>query len=228
MSKDKLNKKNSDYRGALLKAVESDGDHPVNNGIHMEAHHLVSSEAIKLSKTETFLKDSNYQINNLSNLVFLPATLPGACHLEVQLHRGNHISTTKEQDDDDDDKHPISYHKKVADLLGRVKKQTYKECTDSRKDIDKAFQKQMSNLSKKILIKVNQFKFPLSPIMDSFKPDASVGCGNCVNVKEHQLDASQCHSKRDHHDQQHPKFKSGKFPQMITRTKKTYQTKAGQ
>ena len=228
MSKGNVNKANSDYRGALLKAVESDADHPINNGIHMEAHHLISSEAIKRSSMETFLIDNDYEINDLSNLAFLPATLPGACHLEIQLHRGNHISTTKEQINDDDDKHPRTYHLAVAKLLREVKKQTYKDCTDSRKDINKAFKKQMSKLSKKILVQVNRFELPLSPIMNAFKPGASVGCGNCVNIKEHQLDANQCHSKRNHHDQQHPKFKSGKFPQIITRTKKTYQTKAGQ
>ena len=228
MSKGNTDKKNSDYRGALLKAVKDDNDHPINNGIHMEAHHLVSQEAVKQADMKTFLESSGYEINDLSNLVFLPATLPGACHLEVQLHRGNHIAPNSEQDDDDEDHHPRDYHKTIKRLLRKLKANTLKSCSSDSEDIKRSTEKEMKKLSSRILDDIEEFDIALSPIMHAFKPESSLGCGNCVDVKEHEIDASRCKTdQRDHYNEEHPKFRNGKYLKTIKLTKRQYKLKVG-
>ncbi|NRG06170.1 AHH domain-containing protein, partial [Vibrio coralliilyticus] len=78
------------YRKRWVNNVKSKPDHPFNNGIHMDTHHLISAEAVKISKLGKNLVNKGYDINLLSNLVGFPATLPGACQLHCQLHRGDH------------------------------------------------------------------------------------------------------------------------------------------
>lgn len=101
-----IEKKN--YRKDWLKNAEAQGNHPINFGIHMDTHHLVSAEAIKISKLGNSLKNKGYVIDSLSNLVGFPSTLPGACHLGIQLHRGDHIISRPGEE---------PYHKYVSSLL---------------------------------------------------------------------------------------------------------------
>ncbi|ATD08778.1 AHH domain-containing protein [Pseudoalteromonas piscicida] len=228
MPKGNVNKSNSDYRGALLKVVENDLEHPINNGIHMEAHHLISNESIKQAKMQSFLVDAGYDINHLSNLAFLPATLPGACHLNVQVHRGNHFGTLSEQDNDDDAVHPVYYHDVVRKMLIELKIKKLNDCGGEPEKVEKKLRKCMAQLSEDILEEIEYFTLPLSPIMKAFHPLSKVGCGNCINVKEHQEDSSNCDvSDRDHSGETHPKFKSGKFLKTIDIAKVKYNLRIG-
>jgi hypothetical protein len=72
--------------------------------------------------------------------------------------------------------------------------------------------------SKKILSKIEEFKLPLTSIFESFKEGKQMGCGNCIDIKEHEQSASDCGSGRDHHGRKHPMFKDGK-EREITRLK---------
>src|SRR5690606_37771760 len=93
------------YRTTIINAVKNDTGHPHNHNMKMQAHHLVSAKGVQLAQMGRKLEQLGYNINVLENLVLLPSTLQGACHLKVQLHRGDHTH--------EDDDHPISYHRKV-------------------------------------------------------------------------------------------------------------------
>lgn len=221
-------KKGSKYRKDLLEAVGEDPSHPINQGIHMEAHHLVSSEGVKLSGMVQLLKDTNYNINVVKNLVFLPATLPGACHLEVQVHRGDHYCYEGAPEEDDDDLHPRNYHLEVRDMVKRMKKHIKKCDTDCQRNSEKA-QKIMNKLSQQILEMIADYEVPLSPVYKSFKNGQPVGCKNVINIKEHAAASGECAAGREHEGEEHPKFKSGKYLRKITRpnASKRYHLRVG-
>jgi len=155
MSNGSVNKGHSNYRAALLNKIGTDPEHPINQGIHMEAHHLISQEAIKESRLGPFLVDCNYHINTLKNLAFLPATLPGACHLEVQIHRGNHIAQKKEQGNDDDDAHPESYHELICSMLLALQRKKLSNCVISPNSNDNEVILEVNKLSNKIIKKIH-------------------------------------------------------------------------
>jgi len=229
MSVGSITKKGTDYRKTLMNKVKGDRNHPINQGIHMEAHHLISEEGIKLARIGNTLKDSGYNINDDKNLIFLPATLPGACHLEVQLHRGDHFGPDPwaEQEDDDDDHHHISYHMEVRDLLLALERQI-DDCRGDCSSTANKLQKMLNRTSSSIAKKIQRYQVPLSVIYKSFKNGKSMGCGNCIDIVEHRSDAINCQSDRDHHGEEHPKFRSGKFKQTITRQKSAYTLRAAQ
>jgi hypothetical protein len=105
-----IEKKN--YRKTWLKKVESDSNHPINFGIHMDTHHLISAEAIKKSKLGDTLKRKGYVVDTMNNLVGFPATLPSACHLKLQLHRGDHKKIKSDVE---------PYHDYVASIVRGLK-----------------------------------------------------------------------------------------------------------
>ena len=209
-------KKDAKYRKNLFAKVEGDTTHPINNGIHMQAHHLISEEGLKMSQMGNLLKMRGYDINAIKNLVFLPSTLPGACHLGVQPHRGNHIFK--------DDEHPKSYHQEVGTRLTDMQEEV-DNCSAS--DSAKKTQKLINATSKVLLGKIKSFSLPLTPIMTKFDTDKQIGCGNCIDVKEHQADSTPCKSNRDHYQQAHPMYKSGKEMKEITIPKIQYALKVG-
>ena len=96
------------YRKRWVNNVKKLPSHPYNNGIHMDTHHLISAEAVKHSELGENLVNKGYDINQLSNLVGLPATLPGACQLHCQLHRGDHTFSRPREE---------PYHRYVSCLL---------------------------------------------------------------------------------------------------------------
>lgn len=219
--------KDSKYRKRLIAAVRNDQSHPFNQGIHMEAHHLVSAEGVEISELGELLEDRNYDINLLGNLAFFPATLPGACHLEVQLHRGNHFGYATEQAMDDDECHPESYHITVRDALLGIE-EDLRECKKDCETSQKKVQDMVDDKSREILRAIARFRVPLSPISHSFRSKHPVGCGNCIDVLEHETKNSYCESDRDHENQAHPKFKNGNLMQTITRPKgQAYTLKVG-
>lgn len=182
MSKTSIDK-DSQYRKRLLRAI--DEDHPIHNGIDMQAHHIISAKGISLSGLDWKLKEYSYFINNIENLVFIPCTLPGACHLGVQLHLGDHTF----QDDD----HPRSYHSDVSDRIKRLEEKMDKRC-EKKKPIQGLIDKE----SIKILRSVSNFELPLTKIFRYFQVNDknTVGCGNARTINQHSN--QNCDASRDH------------------------------
>jgi len=146
------------------------GAHPLSHGIVMQAHHLISSKGAKNSGLEADLVELNYEINVVNNLVFLPSTLEGACHLNVQLHRGDHkakIPDTK------------NYHRYVQGQIADIK-QKINDC-DKNEEKKSPIQDAMDLVSREILNEIAAFDIPLSFIYKNFKPDS--GLGGCCNKK---------------------------------------------
>ncbi len=194
-----IEKKN--YRKDWLKNAEAQRDHPINFGIHMDTHHLISAEAIKISKLGKSLKNKGYVIDSLSNLVGFPSTLPGACHLGVQLHRGDHKHKRPKEE---------PYHKFVSSLLiadaedilacyGRT------EIEEKKSEIHKL----IDPVGKKVLRKVLSYQLPLTVIFDRFKQDQDgIGCSNCHDIKPAEKSIELCSKNRNHYGEIDKKYQS--------------------
>lgn len=196
-----IDKKN--YRKEWLKNAEAKDDHPINFGIHMDTHHLISAEAIKISKLGNSLKNKGYVIDSLNNLVGFPSTLPGACHLGIQLHRGDHLFSRSEEE---------PYHKQVATLL-KADSGFIKKCYGRTeiKENNSEIHKLIDPLSKKVLKKVLSFELPLTVIFDRFEQGVNgIGCANCFDVKPAQKSNDKCHKGRNHYGEIDKKFQSSK------------------
>lgn len=179
--------KDSKYRGTIMEAVSNDEDHPVNKGIEMQAHHLISAKGITDSGLSDKLESMGYKINALKNLALIPCTLKGACHLGVQLHRGNHTFH--------DDEHPRSYHKEVIERLIALEQEMDNKC---RKN--KPIQGLLNKESAKILNMIVKFRLPLTKIFLSFDFDGvhkHVGCSNSDSLPAYDV-SSNCVSDRNH------------------------------
>jgi len=124
--------------------------HPLSHGIVMQAHHLISSKGAKNSGFAADLVALNYEINVVDNLVFLPSTLEGACHLHVQVHRGDHKQ--KLQDGK-------NYHQYVKKRISEIKK----DINDCKENDGKEspIQDDMNAISVKLLNKIANFTLPL-------------------------------------------------------------------
>lgn len=182
----------SGYRKRIENAVKPDATHPFNNGIPMQAHHLLSAKGVQLANMGKKLAALGYDINVLENLVLLPCTLDGACHLGVQLHRGDH--TYK------DDDHPISYHKLVQKYVEQLESflDACSGCDnagDAKRQRQKV-QKRLDKVSSKILKKIAGFRVPLTRIHRAFEPDNPVGCSGKHNISDHH--AQNCPQNRQH------------------------------
>lgn len=201
--------KDSKYLAAITKRIALDRGHPRHNGIKMQAHHIISAEGVKRSTKGSTLVKFGYDINCLKNLVFLPCTLQGACHLGIQPHRGNHTapsdpwpgSKASERVDEnsyDDDAHPESYHimvsQKVKDIAGHLDR----ECKGNARDAGVA-QEKLDDLSQTILLTIygRPNRARLTKIADSFLPGHPIGCSGAHSVGSHNKSKS-CPSDRDH------------------------------
>lgn len=220
MNKGVVSKKGVDYRKALLKAV---GDtHPVKRKIHMQAHHLISEEGIAKSEIGETLINRGYNVNELNNLVFLPSTPAGACHLEVQLHRGDHTHECEEDFSDDD--HPLTYHHVVKGMVKAVEQQI-DDCDDA--DFKKA-QQLLDEISKDILLLISEFKLPLTKVFKAFRPGNKIGCSNSVDVNEHKAKNEICKHSRNHEGISNPMYVTSKSRPSINMGKVNYELKVGQ
>ncbi len=205
----------------------------------MQAHHLISTSAVKDTKMEVLLEDiRGYDINHHKNLVFLPGTLQGACHLSVQPHRGDHTTPIEEDIDDiydDDEDHPDAYHRKIFKRLKAIEPEI-RSCEDNtEKSVEETY-KILNRTSSVILSFIRNFKLPLTNIFEDFLNDSDIGCGNCIDVKEHENNAGPCTAmnpknpslRRNHIGKIHPLYKSGRYPKTITIKKEIYKPKVGQ
>jgi len=218
--RDTTTKEGFDYRKALEANLKNPNSHPINNGVHMQAHHLISEEGIK--KFKTILKGREYNINVVANMVFIPSTPAAACHMNVQLHRGDHTHVADEHGPDDE--HPVEYHKYIKNILKKLNKKI-KDCEKySNADV----QRWLDNESMIALSRIKQNQLALTAIYRAFYPNSAIGCGNCINVKEHEANATPCNQDRNHRGKDNPMFKSSKLRSRLTIKKYNYKLRVGQ
>ncbi|MEZ9299242.1 AHH domain-containing protein [Vibrio splendidus] len=187
------------YRKRWVNNVKKSSGHPFNNGIHMDTHHLISAEAVKHSELGENLVNKGYDINQLSNLVGFPATLPGACQLHCQLHRGDHTFSRPREE---------PYHryvsgelrdpeirKKIKKCYGKTKK------TETESDIHKL----LDPISEDILDEINFvvggkfYALPLTKISHYFVPGGP-GCACQFDINAAEVNSEKyCTSDRLHY-----------------------------
>ena len=210
------------YLKAIQRNIALDSAHPKHHGIKMQAHHLLSQDGIVLSSLGTKLVQFGYEIDALENLVFLPCTLQGACHLGVQPHRGDHSAAsefassggvsrrTEEADEENynDDAHPYSYHRLVASQLKTLVSRMERKC-NGKAGVGDVFVEALHDLSQSILMTVygRPHEARLTSIADHFRLGNKVGCGGVDNVGQHDS-ASPCPMERNHLRRQRPGQKS--------------------
>lgn len=178
------------YRSKWLRHARAHSGHPINYGIHMDTHHLISAEAVNISELSQSLVDKGYMINDINNLVGFPATLPAACHLGLQLHRGDHLykKTPNEK----------PYHKYVSTLI-QEKKEKIKACYGRTKAREKSTEihKLLDPISIDILSDLNDFELPLTDIFLRFREGGKGGCRNSFDINPSKISTDMCES-RDH------------------------------
>jgi len=190
--------KDSKYLKRIKDAIEGDKAHPRHNGVKMQAHHAISAEGMKLSGLGKKIEKFGYDINLLSNLVFIPCTLQGACYLGVQPHRGNHTAVIS-QDDYDDDLEPKNYHKLISSRIKNLQLPLAKACQGADDNRVHEIQQKLDRLSKDIISMI-QYKpsaAPLTSIAQHFSPRNPVGCGGVDSVTAH-LGFGECPVGRRH------------------------------
>jgi hypothetical protein len=196
--------KDGKYLKRLKDAIEHDKAHPRNNGVRMQAHHIISGDGMRRSKMGRKIAQFGYNINYLPNLVFIPCTLQGACYLGVQPHRGNHDFSMDQEDYNDDLEEP-GYHELVARRLRRIELPIEKECEkETAHDREKVVDA-LDALSKSILnlIQFKPVEAPLTRLALHFGVGA-VGCSGADSIKHHRR-GTPCPVERKHlADADHP------------------------
>ncbi|ELR8727674.1 AHH domain-containing protein [Vibrio vulnificus] len=175
-----------------------DGDpHPYFLGIHMETHHLISSKGAHLdTRTAQRLVNAGYVIDTLDNLVGLPATLPGACHLGLQAHRGEHPDKPVESK---------AYHTTVKNELEKVK-ELLKQCPPNTKASDKTpnIDDITNKISKRLLDKIVSNKVALTNIPNNFS--SYVGCRGQTSITKARETSERCPVGCNHFGQTDRKY----------------------
>lgn len=201
--------KNTNYLDTITKNITHITNHPTRKGVKMQAHHLISATAMKkLShQVKKNIEYFNYNINNINNLVFLPSTLQGACHLGVQPHIGNHLIKTDSQIEkicEDDAKILDTYHDKVERMLLSMRPLTMSKCIGEcshaelmqlMEDVKKTLDKISHKILKAIQNKPDQA--PLTKLYEYFQPGNPIGCAGVDSVNGHTI------GKLNHHGSHH-------------------------
>jgi hypothetical protein len=163
----------------------------------------LSKKAAKKSGVKPVLESYGYDINKIGNLVALPCTLDGACHLEVQLHRGDHTSFT-----DNDDEHPTPYHVHVMDIMQKAVEFIEKNCESGS---SAKVQARMDNRSEGVLEDIENFYIRLTRVHKCFK-HKEIGCNGKSSVGD--LDDSRNDDNAGcnrNHNKEYPKFPKKKY-----------------
>ena len=226
-----LKKDTTQYRDNLKKKASAHPKHPIHHNVAMQAHHLISEKGVSLVDKifQNKLIEFDYNINVLDNLVFIPSTLQGACHLGVQPHRGNHGAfLTKAMSlldpDNDDRPHPEPYHDMVKDLVTKVAQGLEFKCVKDHPHFKALLKMEMNQISKTILKRIqnNPRSAQLTDIAVNFVPDMPTGCCGVDSVPAHRgrtvQVAAQCPVGRDHTSKQGTKQTAEKitFPKKST------------
>lgn len=203
----------SRYLVRIKRAVAAISDHPLHHGVAMHAHHVISATGMHKSGLAEKIRKFGYDINLLPNLVFLPSTLQGACHLGVQPHRGNHTAAVA-PDSYPNDAQPMSYHEMVAKRILRLKLGLTKSCPGYLGGAQEAaarhrVQTELNELSAQVLrlIQYSPKQAPLTKISAHFQPGDVVGCAGTDSTTNH-LAEHRCAVGRNHLKRQGPGQKS--------------------
>jgi hypothetical protein len=190
-----VSKASSDYVAALTEAIKGDRSHPRHHGVKMQAHHLISEKGVSLSGLGAELVRNSWFINDLKNLVFLPCTLRGACHLGVQLHRGDHRAPIDQDKEDRDADKVLTYHTMVSEKLGDLQSAFHKECTPGSSG---SVVNKVHRISEQILDLIERGRAPLTSVAKHFKHGNPIGCGGVISVPELKRSAVPCPVGRNH------------------------------
>ena len=201
------------YRENVANAIRGNRSHPFHNGVKMQAHHLVSKKSAQLSGMKADLEHLGYDINLKENVALIPSTLPGACHLNCQVHRGNHTAISDgglyDDQDDDDGIHGMAYHTAVATILQAkvtLRRRRGRLCRDPADKI----QDRVNAISAQVAVMLNAYQMKLSHVADSFQVHKQSGCCNETSVPraKERIDAEasggpavRCDDDRDHQGQ---------------------------
>lgn len=201
--------KDSAYLDRITRAIADDSKHPRHQGVAMQAHHVISATAMHVSGLSEKIRKFGYDINLLENLVFLPSTLQGACHLGVQPHRGNHTAPI-ERDGYEDDDHPRSYHDMVSDAIKRLNLGLTRECPGYMGGPQELAARhkvktELDELSAKLLRMIRNLprEAPLTKISAHFQPGNQIGCAGTDSTTRHNFSHA-CAVERNHHKSQGP------------------------
>ena len=166
-------------------------------GFKYAVHHLITQQAAK--NHEKFLVTKiGYDINCIENLEGYPWELEGACHLEMQLHRGPH----NVEQEGDGSEHPKSYKEEIDErLTNAIVKFTknlkkIEDCKIREKD-KKKFIQTLNDISEKIKKDIEKYKLKLTSIAIDFKKGNVAGCRGRTGVGESE---NECPHKRNHID----------------------------
>jgi len=196
------------YLDRVRRATALDRGHPRHGGVTMQAHHVVSAKGVDLAGESDELRGYGYDINALANLVFLPSTLQGACHLEVQLHRGNHPRGSEHEDAaDDDDAHSLGYHRAVDRAVRAALRQLRRRrnlCSDNRRSVKCWVNHALAEVSADLLEQIRDFEIPLTTIHGNFAPRGP-GCKAADGVAAARTPGRRCLVERNHQGRQAPR-----------------------
>jgi hypothetical protein len=199
--------KNSTYL-AMMKLRTLSPNHPRHMGIRMQAHHVLSSDGVKLSKLGPKLVKFGYDINTEKNLAFIPCTLQGACHLGVQPHIGNHTALGRpeaeaSEDDYDDDAEPAHYHEQISTAVKMEAKKFPKRCKKGTKGNNSATDL-LDALAVLLLERIQKqpAELPLTSVAEHFKRRSNIGCGGHDSVTILKDAPVKCAVERGHHGKQ--------------------------
>jgi hypothetical protein len=189
--------KDSAYLGLVIGKAKLIPTHPIHFGIDMQAHHIISEKGVKLSGMGARMVKIGYNINSLPNLVLIPCTLQGACHLGVQVHRGDHRTPIQMTEPDNDAHKSPTYHIKVSDRLADLSLPAVKACKEKNFE---ALVKQIHELSEEILEAIQRTpgEMPLTSVAQHFKPKSSIGCGGHSSVPDLNKRPRACPKERNH------------------------------
>lgn len=192
-----------DYRKKWLTKVKKIKSHPINHGIHMDTHHLISAEAITISELGDSLINKGYVIDSINNLVGFPSTLPGACHLGVQLHRGDHHHKLPGEE---------PYHDFVSGLIKR-KADDIKSCygRTTKKETSSEIHNLLDPISDKILKRINKFTVPLTEIFDDYQGNCNRGCRNSNDIVPARDKNENCSLNRNHYGETDLKYQNSEM-----------------
>jgi hypothetical protein len=193
-----------------IKAATMSTKHPRNNGVAMQAHHVISATGMHKSGLAEKIRVFGYNINTLDNLVFIPCTLQGACHLGVQPHRGNHNSPAENEDNYANDQQPFDYHDLVQNRIKDLKMGLTKDCPGFMGGAQESAARhkvrtELDNAGKQILAMIQKRPraAPLTAVAAHFQPGSLIGCAGVDVIRQHSA-VRQCAVGRHHHGNQGP------------------------
>lgn len=196
--------KSKNYLADLSKKIAGQNKHPRHLGVKMQAHHVISAEAMKNSGLGEKIAKMGYNINHTKNLVFIPCTLQGACYLGIQPHRGNHTAVA-DPDAYDEDNEPDSYHRMVERKISALALPLSRECEGDDQVRHLKVLSQLNGLSNEIveMIQETPTRAPLTSVARYFAPDSKIGCGGVDSVTSHPR-TIHCAVERNHAGRQGP------------------------